>query len=624
MPRHFARSLRAAAFIAAALSLRHGAAHAQTADGFALSRFEPTAAGDVFFLAEHPWYSSTRYFAGGLVFDHAVNPLVVQPPGGGASRPIVSGQFTGHVALAASFLDRVGLSLSLPISLVQIGERTTLGAGSYGPATSPAPGDLRAGLRVRLFGHADRDPFSLHLGAHVWIPTGSRADNTSDGIARVEPRVTLAGRGGVLRWSFGGAFAVRDTSFAQGVVLGNELRFTAALGLALADGRLTVGPEAYVFSPVANRPDGSSAFFAERQWGGEALLGAHYLIADAVLVGAGGGVGIGQGAGVPRGRVVFSVAYAPQTRVTPVLDRDRDGVPNGSDVCPDTPLGPSPDPARPGCPAGDRDQDTVLDPSDQCIDEPQGAIPDPARPGCPVPDRDHDTVLDPQDQCVDEPQGNNPDPTRPGCPRGDRDADNVFNDEDQCPDEHQGPRPSPTRRGCPALDADQDGILDPPDGPDQCPTQAETYNGITDEDGCPDAEALVVRSGTDIRILEQVNFRTNRDEIVGARSFAVLDAVVSLLRAMPNITAVDVQGHTDDRGAAEHNRDLSFRRAASVRRYLIAHGVAEARLEAHGFGPDCPLQPGRSRDARRANRRVQFLIAGPDTPAGRCHNPSAP
>jgi outer membrane protein OmpA-like peptidoglycan-associated protein len=265
----------------------------------------------------------------------------------------------------------------------------------------------------------------------------------------------------------------------------------------------------------------------------------------------------------------------------------------------------------------------VLDPNDQCIDEPQGPVPDPARPGCPVPDRDHDTVLDPQDQCVDEPQGLNPDPTRPGCPRGDRDADNVFNDEDQCPDEHQGPRPSPTRRGCPALDADQDGILDPPDGPDQCPTQAETYNGINDDDGCPDAEALVVRSGTDIRIMEQVNFRTNRDEIVGPRSFAVLDAVVSLLRAMPNITSVDVQGHTDDRGAADHNRDLSFRRAASVRRYLMAHGVEEARLEAHGFGPDCPLVTGRTANARRANRRVQFLITGPDTPAGRCHNPTA-
>jgi outer membrane protein OmpA-like peptidoglycan-associated protein len=51
--------------------------------------------------------------------------------------------------------------------------------------------------------------------------------------------------------------------------------------------------------------------------------------------------------------------------------------------------------------------------------------------------------------------------------------------------------------------------------------------------------------------------------------------------------------------------------------------VEEARLEAHGFGPDCPLMPGRTPNARRANRRVQFLITGPDTAAGQCHNPTS-
>lgn len=601
------------------IGLSAGRVEAQTPHGFALNRYEPTPAGENFFLAEHPWYSSTRVFAGGIFIDHAVNPLVLRPTNA-PSRTIISGMLTGHVALAASFIDRIGLSLSLPVSFTQIGETTNFLAASYGPAGGPAVGDLRAGVRVRLFGHADRDPFSLHIGAHLWVPTGSRLNNTGDENVRVEPRLTLAGRGGPIRWSFGGAFAVRGDINEQNLAIGNEFRLTAALGVALADDRLTIGPEAYVFSAVRERADGSSTFFAADQWGGEAVLGIHYLVADAVLLGAGGGVGIGRGGGVPAGRALFSVAYAPVSRAAPVSDRDRDGVPDGADACPDTHHGVNPDPARPGCPAGDRDQDGVVDPNDLCVDVPQGEHPDPARLGCPLVDTDGDGFFDPQDQCVNVPAGPNADPARPGCPRGDRDADGVFDDEDQCPDEVMGARPSPTRRGCPALDADHDGILDPPDGPDRCPSEPETFNNVQDDDGCPDGTALAVSSSTGISIVEQVNFRTDSDVIVGARSFAVLDSVVSVLRAMPNITQLDVQGHTDRRGSDEHNLDLSNRRAASVRRYLIAHGIEEGRLVSNGFGASCPARAGRRPADRAANRRVQFVIVTPDQPAGRCTN----
>ncbi|MEZ4404999.1 MAG: OmpA family protein [Polyangiales bacterium] len=120
-----------------------------------------------------------------------------------------------------------------------------------------------------------------------------------------------------------------------------------------------------------------------------------------------------------------------------------------------------------------------------------------------------------------------------------------------------------------------------------------------------------------------MNFRTDSDVITGRRSFQVLDSVVSILRAMTNIAQIDIQGHTDDRGSADHNRDLSNRRALSVRTYLVQHGLDESRLVAHGFGPDCPLMPGSSRAARAANRRVQFVIVTPETPAGQCANLSA-
>ncbi|MBK6534810.1 MAG: hypothetical protein IPF99_36315, partial [Deltaproteobacteria bacterium] len=48
------------------------------------------------------------------------------------------------------------------------------------------------------------------------------------------------------------------------------------------------------------------------------------------------------------------------------------------------------------------------------------------------------------------------------------------------------------------------------------------------------------------------------------------------------------------------------------------HDIVEERLDSHGFGNTCPARAGTNAAARRANRRVQFVIITGDTPAGRC------
>ncbi|MEZ4408030.1 MAG: transporter [Polyangiales bacterium] len=397
-------------------------ARAQTPSGWALDRFEPTPTGDVFFMAEHPWYSSTRYFAAGIVGDYAFNPLVLRqtlPTGEVRNTDVISGMFVGHVGVAASFLDRVGLHLSLPISLLQDGTTTTAPTVTLGPSSNVAPGDLRIGARVRILGHADRDPISLHLGVMVWAPIGTRADNTGDETVRVEPRLTLAGRGGPVRWSFGGGFTVRGDIDAENLAIGNELRLTAAVGIAADHGRLTIGPEAYVVTSIRDLTQGrsGSSAFAEGQWGGEAILGAHYTIADQVMVGLGGGFGMERGYGIPAGRLLFSVAYAPIRREQAApSDRDGDGVLDRDDICPDTHMGPHPDPNRRGCPLIDTDSDGVFDPDDICPTVPQGDHPDPQRRGCPTPDSDGDGVLDPDDQRVTTCRGSTPTPSAPAAP----------------------------------------------------------------------------------------------------------------------------------------------------------------------------------------------------------------
>jgi len=62
-------------------------------------------------------------------------------------------------------------------------------------------------------------------------------------------------------------------------------------------------------------------------------------------------------------------------------------------------------------------------------------------------------------------------------------------------------------------------------------------------------------------------------------------------------------GHTDASGGAEHNRQLSLARAASVREYLAGAGVDATRLSVTGYGAERPLEGRSPYDAR--NRRVE-------------------
>jgi len=93
----------------------------------------------------------------------------------------------------------------------------------------------------------------------------------------------------------------------------------------------------------------------------------------------------------------------------------------------------------------------------------------------------------------------------------------------------------------------------------------------------------------------------------------VLDGVADVLNAHLDIPTVRVEGHTDQTGPADYNMKLSWRRAESVVRYLIAKGGVRAdRLEAKGFGETRPLVPDATSEEDLArNRRVEFHVEEP-------------
>ena len=303
---------------ALALVLSGSTARAQHAPprGWALDRFEPAPAGDPFFVAEHPGYAPARPLAAALTLSHALSPLVLRreyTDGSTRDDAIVSGMLTGHLSLAGSFLHRVGLHLSLPLSLAQLGAPDPTMATPLAPSPSVSAGDLRVGARVRVVGDSDRTPFSLHLGAVLWLPTGATDRNTGDGRDRFEARLALAGRIGVARWAFGVAFASRREIDVGSVRLGDALHFTAGLGASLLRGRLHVGIESAIETTVRALPSamgGGSAAFTRDAWGGEALLGARVHLRDALSLGAAAGFGFEQAGGTPAARFILSAQYA--------------------------------------------------------------------------------------------------------------------------------------------------------------------------------------------------------------------------------------------------------------------------------------------------------------------------
>lgn len=90
-----------------------------------------------------------------------------------------------------------------------------------------------------------------------------------------------------------------------------------------------------------------------------------------------------------------------------------------------------------------------------------------------------------------------------------------------------------------------------------------------------------------------------RDEIAKVGNF---------MNQYPTTTAV-IEGHSDNVGDAEYNRNLSQRRAESVVNYLVdAFGIDRTRLSAVGHGSSYPIADNATDAGKQANRRIEAII----------------
>ncbi len=154
------------------------------------------------------------------------------------------------------------------------------------------------------------------------------------------------------------------------------------------------------------------------------------------------------------------------------------------------------------------------------------------------------------------------------------------------------PPPPPPPPAAPK-DSDGDGV---PDDIDQCP---DTPRGMkVDARGCAINTATIV--------LHDITFATNK-AVLTNESKASLNNIVAGLKGQPSMV-LQVDGHTDSTGSAEHNLKLSKERAAAAKKYLVDNGIDASRLQSEGYGETKPIASNKTAAGRAENRRVEFKV----------------
>ena len=173
----------------------------------------------------------------------------------------------------------------------------------------------------------------------------------------------------------------------------------------------------------------------------------------------------------------------------------------------------------------------------------------------------------------------------------DTDQDGVIDQKDVCPGTPLGTVVNAS--GCPLAqkkDTDGDGVTDTFD---RCPDSAP--GAKVDDQGCEEQEVVVLRG---------VTFETD-SAVLTANAKIVLKRQAEKLKTQ-RAALVEVAGHTDSRGAAEYNTELSQARAQSVVDFLVAEGVQASRLTARGYGEFEPVASNETEEGRELNRRVEL------------------
>jgi len=574
--------------IAAGAVLLGAAPAAAQQQTFHLDRLEVPGAPDDGAVMFRPVTQPNAVFYAQFGLGLAVDPLrtgnITNDPSAlqASSGNVVTEQFSTYISAGFELLGRLTLGATFPAAWAQSGNQPVYPDLPFGgPANTafstggPAIGDTRLDARY-LINRSEDGTFAFGAQLSVWVPSGAGSTTNFGGDPGVDwmPMVTAEWHPPKRYWPFfiaNTGFDFRPSTFVNdpagnhgakgnGLGVGSEWRWALGAMLPLMGDKFRLGVNIFGQTGLqgSGNLDTGSTFFTARntpiEWSGEGRMKLPPIVGwDKWFVGATVGTRISDGYGAPDLRIVGLVGtYLPIE---------------------DTNAG-SPEPrakmhAAIRASMKDSDGDGIPDDIDACPNEPEDhKDPDPMD-GCPTPsDRDGDGIPDNVDKCPDQPEDKDGIQDEDGCPETDADGDGIPDAKDACPKEPGQPDPDPKKNGCPKF---------------------------------------IHLEGSSVRVLQQVHFQTASATIL-PDSFPMLGEIAALLKATPGIKKMRIEGHTDNHGAADYNLDLSKRRAASVRQWLVDHGIAPGRLESEGYGLTQPIETNDTDAGRAANRRVEFKI----------------
>ncbi len=117
---------------------------------------------------------------------------------------------------------------------------------------------------------------------------------------------------------------------------------------------------------------------------------------------------------------------------------------------------------------------------------------------------------------------------------------------------------------------------------------------------------MIGKKFTDAKIVTHgINFDVDKATIK-PESMGTLNMIVQVMKDNPEIK-FEIDGHTDNTGTAQHNKDLSQQRADAAKAQLVSMGIDASRLTTKGFGDTKPISDNNTFEGKANNRRIEFV-----------------
>ena len=529
------------ALLAALMGMSTTAA-AQEAGGFDAQTFQPAWSPSAVFSVDGSRTFEHRQMYGGVMFNSANNPLVLEYEDGGREE-VITNQIAAHLSAGIGLFDRYQVELALPIYPINWGIYQGQEFRDFGV------GDLAVRGKAHLLSAID-DRFGLAAGLDLSVPTGARDVYLGSRTVTATPKVMADYRldtpAGELLLAANLGARLRGTDDVHDARIGPNLSYGVGAELEAVADVLFVGAELYG-SAVLTEPARAKSPL-------EGLIGVRWAATETWSLTLAGGGGLVGGIGSAAQRGLLGVSYRP----APTPDYG-EVVPTEKIICEfDAPPGYEGPRDAQGCPVIEEQGCESL------TEDWQGAVDE---DGCPILDQDGDGIPDSEDACPTEPQDFDGLGAANGCPQDDVDGDGILDVEDRCPTEpglrlHQG-CPPPVQKA--VREEDEIRILDK--------VYFQTDKAVILEDSFDllDQVALILRTNPDIMLIEvaghtdrrgdaDYNMMLSEERAKAVREYLVNQGQVDASRVVARgygQTELLVDEDTDEAHAA--NRRVEFR-----------------------------------------------------------------